>query len=188
MQHFEGINRNISERGTEIMIDVAANPSDAVEMALELFGNDILRLAFSYLKRKEDAEDVVQEVLIRFMQSANQYESEKHVKAWLMQVTVNLCKDILKSAANKKVTFLPEDFDVAATEQPVEEGESEVMQAVLSLPEKYRQVIHLYYVEEYSTKEIAEILDKKEATIRSLLKRGREKLEIMMKGGSGNAK
>ena len=79
------------------MIDVAANPSDAVEKALDLFGNDILRLAYSYMKSREDAEDIVQEVLIRLMQSAGVFEDESHEKAWLLKVASNLCKDKLKS-------------------------------------------------------------------------------------------
>ena len=75
---------------------------------------------------------------------------------------------------------------MAAEEEP--KGESEVFQAVMALPEKYRSVIHLFYFEEYSTAEIASILQKKEATVRSLLKRGREKIEKMMKGDDGHAK
>ena len=83
------------------MIDVAANPSDAVEKALDLFGNDILRLAYSYMKSREDAEDIVQEVLIRLMQSAGVFEDESHEKAWLLKVASNLCKDKLKSASDR---------------------------------------------------------------------------------------
>ena len=71
---------------------------------------------------------------------------------------------------------MPDGFDIAAEEQPASEDESEVLQGMMSLPEKYRSVLHLYYYEEYTTKEIAGILNKKEATVRSLLKRGREKL------------
>ena len=154
------------------MIDVAANPSDAVEKALDLFGNDILRLAYSYMKSREDAEDIVQEVLIRLMQSAGVFEDERHEKAWLLKVASNLCKDKLKSASRQR-------------------EESDILQIISQLPEKYRSAIHLYYYEEYSVKEIAEILEKKETTIRSLLKRGREKLARMlprqMKGDDGHA-
>lgn len=170
------------------MIDVASNPSDAVETALTLFGDDILRLAFSYLKRREDAEDIVQDVLIRLMQSDSVFESEERMKAWLLHVAANLCKDYLKTAERKKVVALPEGYDAAVSDEELPEEESEVLNAVMALPEKYRSVIHLYYFEEYATKEIAEILGKKEATIRSLLKRGREKLENMMKGDDGYAK
>lgn len=158
------------------MIDVEANPSGVVEIALNLFGNDILRLSYSYLKRREDAEDIVQDTLIRLMQSKICFKTEEQMKAWLLQVAVNLCKDHLKSASYKKQTSLPEGFDIAAEEQHTSEDESEVLQSMMSLPEKYRSVLHLYYYEEYTTKEIAGILNKKEATVRSLLKRGREKL------------
>ena len=171
------------------MIDVAANPSDAVEKALDLFGNDILRLAYSYMKSREDAEDIVQEVLIRFMQSAGVFEDEKHEKAWLLKVTANLCKDKLKSASRQKEVAIPEGYDVADEKQQHSE-ESDIFQILSQLPEKYRSAIHLYYYEEYSVKEIAE---KKETTIRSLLKRGREKLagilsqQKQMKGDDGHA-
>lgn len=159
------------------MIDVEANPSGAVELALNLFGNDILRISYSYLKRREDAEDIVQETLIRFMQSKLYFETEQQAKGWLLRVAVNLCKDYLKSAAYRKQTPIPEGYDVADEATiPVPEEESEVLQAVMSLPEKYRGPLHLYYYEEYNTKEIAEILEKKESTVRSLLKRGRDKL------------
>ena len=170
------------------MIDVAKNPSDAVDKALDLFGNDILRLAYSYLKSREDAEDIVQETLIRMLQSKPVFEDEKKEKSWLLQVAANLCKDQLKSAGKRRVVALPEGYDVAVASEPEPEDISEVLQAVMALPEKYRSVIHLYYYEEYSTREIAEIIVKKEATVRSLLKRGREKLEKQWKGESGHAK
>lgn len=168
------------------MLDVASNPSDAVEQALQQFGDDILRLAYSYMKSREDAEDVVQEVLIRFMQSAKQFEDESHVKAWLLRVAANLCKDKLRSASRQREVGIPEGYDIAAQEKQGEDGE--LLQLVMGLPEKYRSVIHLYYYEEYATAEIAQILQKKESTVRSLLKRGREKLEKMMKGEDGHAK
>ena len=172
------------------MIDVAANPSDAVEKALDLFGNDILRLAYSYMKSREDAEDIVQEVLIRLMQSAGVFEDESHEKAWLLKVASNLCKDKLKSASRQREVAMPEGYDVADEKQEKKE-ESDILQIISQLPEKYRSAIHLYYYEEYAVKEIAEILEKKETTIRSLLKRGREKLARMlpqqMKGDDGHA-
>lgn len=170
------------------MIDVALDPSDAVEKALDLYGDDILRLAYSYLKRREDAEDIVQETLIRLMQSGAVFEDEKKEKSWLLQVAANLCKDELKSSRRKNTVAIPEGYDIADEEQSAGSEDSAVLRAVLELPYKYRSVIHLYYFEEYSTREIAEILEKKEATIRSLLKRGREKLEKFMKGERGHAK
>ncbi|MBO5487771.1 MAG: sigma-70 family RNA polymerase sigma factor [Eubacterium sp.] len=161
------------------MINVALNPSDAVENALNLFGDAVLRLAYSYLKTREDAEDVVQDTLIRLMQSEEIFENEEHMKAWMLRVAANLCKDILKSSRRQKEVAMVEGYE-AGVEDEYNTGESDVMKAVMSLPEKYRSVIHLYYFEEYATKEIAEITGKKEATVRSLLKRGREKLESVL--------
>lgn len=161
------------------MINVALNPSDAVENALNLFGDAVLRLAYSYLKTREDAEDVVQDTLIRLMQSEEIFENEEHMKAWMLRVAANLCKDILKSSRRQKEVAMVEGYE-EGVEDEYNTGENDVMKAVMSLPEKYRSVIHLYYFEEYSTKEIAVITGKKEATVRSLLKRGREKLESIL--------
>lgn len=173
------------------MIDVAQNPSDAVEKALDLFGNDILRFAFSYMKNREDAEDILQEALIRLVQSGLAFENEKKIKAWLLRVTANICLDELRMPERRKMAAMPEGYDAAAEAAPEPETETEtesaVLQEVMRLPEKYRSVIHLYYYEEYSTREISEIIGKKEATVRSLLKRGREKLQNNLKGESGHA-
>ena len=84
------------------MIHVADDPYTAVEQALGLFGNDILRLSYSYLKKKEDAEDIVQETLLRLMQSSAVFRDEEHMKAWLLKVSANLCKDFLKRARVKR--------------------------------------------------------------------------------------
>ena len=173
------------------MIHVAEDPYTAVEKALGLFGDDILRLAFSYLKRKEDAEDIVQETLLRLMQSAPVFENEEHMKAWLLRVAANLCKDFLKQARIKREVSMEENEWGYGQEEPQKDRPDEeqaVWEAVMSLPEKYRTVIHLYYYEEYSTKEIAEILGMKDVTVRSLLKRGREKLAKKIQGGDGYAK
>ncbi len=170
------------------MINVANHPSDAVEKALDLFGNDILRLAYSYLKNREDAEDIVQETLIRLYRAKPCFEDERKAKSWLLQVAANLCRDQLRTAEKKRVVAFPEGYEVAAESEPEGDSDGEILQALMQLPEQYRSVIHLYYYEEYSTREIAEITGKKEATVRSLLKRGREKLKKLWKGESGHAK
>ena len=150
------------------MISVAENPHAAAEQALNLFGDDILRLSYSYLKRREDAEDIVQETLLRLMQSSQAFRDEEHMKAWLLRVAANLCKDFLRLARSKREVTLGEEngYEPAAPQTQLPEGGSDIMEAVLSLPEKYRSVIHLYYFEEYATKEIAEILGLKDVTVR----------------------
>ena len=172
------------------MIHVADDPYTAVEQALGLFGNDILRLSYSYLKKKEDAEDIVQETLLRLMQSSAVFRDEEHMKAWLLKVSANLCKDFLKRARVKREIATGENewgHEQAEPEDDRPDEEQDVWEAVMSLPEKYRTVIHLYYYEEYSTKEIAKILKLKDVTVRSLLKRGREKIAKKVKGDGGYA-
>lgn len=169
------------------MIDVAKNPSDAVEKALDLFGNDILRFAYSYMKNREDAEDIVQETLIRLMQSQPVFENEGKEKSWLLKVAANLCCDQLRGADRQHIVAMPEGYEAVAADNQGPDTDSEILREVFKLPEKYRSVIHLYYFEGYSTREIADIIGKKEASIRTLLKRGRERLEKKLKGESGHA-
>ena len=127
--------------------------------------------AYVYFKNKADAEDIASEVFIKYFTSAPQFNDEKHEKAWLTRVTVNRCKDTLKSFRIKKTVSLEEAESVTA-----ESAQNLVYEAVMSLPKKYRIPVHLYYYEGYSTKEIGEILKKSDQTIRSRLSRARKML------------
>jgi RNA polymerase sigma-70 factor (ECF subfamily) len=119
-----------------------------------------------------DSEDVLQETLIRFIKTAPAFESDSHEKAWTMRVAINICKNKLQYNKTRYADELSENL--AAEEN---EDLSFVWAAVKELPEKYREVIHLYYHEGFLTAEIAEILNKNEATVRSLLHRGKSKLK-----------
>lgn len=143
---------------------------------LELYGNDILRLAYSYLQNMQDSEDILQETLIRYIQKAPDLHNTSQQKAWLFRVAVNLCKDKLRYKKSHASDELKETL--------VEEKRADlsfVWEAVKSLPVKYREAIHLFYYEGYSIKEISNILKRKESTIRSDLRRGREKLKNILK-------
>ena len=131
-----------------------------------------MHLAWSYLHNHADAEDVLQETMIRYMQSGQNFQDEEHEKAWLLRVAANLCKNILRSRSYEWGE-IPEDLEGKG----IPEEAIAVYEAVSSLPEKYREVIHLFYYEDASTAEIAEILEKKESTVRSLLRRARKLLE-----------
>ena len=143
---------------------------------LDSFGNNILRLAYSYLHNMADAEDILQETLIRFLQSAPEFESSSHEKAWLLRVAANLSKNRINY---NKVRLADELSDELAAEEA--EDLSFVWEAVKQLPPTQSEVIHLFYQEGYSAAEIAELLSRKEATIRSDLKRGREKLKSILR-------
>ena len=125
------------------------------------------------------AEDVFQDVFYKYMLKQPRFKDDDHETAWFIRVTINACRDVLKSKWNKARLEL-EEWD--GKEDPMNEPEEwEILRdAVKNLPEKYRAVIYLYYYEEYSTKEIAEILRRRETTVRTQLQRGREQLKEIL--------
>lgn len=143
---------------------------------IEKYSNTVYRLAISRTKSIHDAEDIMQNVFIKFMDCNIKFESDDHIKAWLIKVTINFSKNLLTSAWFKKTTILDEDIV-----ETIEE-ESKVYRFVLDLPTKYRTAIHLFYYEDMTTANIAEILNIKESTVRSQLHRARNMLKEKMKG------
>ena len=135
----------------------------------------LLRVAYSQLNNRTEAEDAVQEVLLKYMEKAPVFQSEEHEKAWLLRVTINHCKNHLASAWFRKRADLDEGIPALDNE------ELEVVSAVAALPAKYRAVVHLYYFEGYSTKEIAEILHSRPNTVSSRLSRARALLAKALK-------
>ena len=146
------------------------------ERLLNCYGNSILRLAYSYLHNMNDAEDILQDTFIQYLKTSPVFSNQKHEKAWLFRVAVNLCKNKLAYNRIRETDELEEQLHAEAREDL-----SFVWEAVKELPDLYREVIHLYHYEGYSTSQIADILDRKESTIRSNLKRGREKLKSILK-------
>lgn len=146
------------------------------EKILNDYGNSILRLAYSYLHKISDAEEVLQDTLIQFLKNAPVFESKNHEKAWLLRVASNLSKNRIEYNKIRNTSELNETL-IAENNEDL----SFVWDAVKSLPTKYREVIHLFYHEGYSTAQIANILRKNEATIRSNLHRGRAKLKEILK-------
>ena len=157
----------------------AAGTSASMERAgsiLDEYGNAILRLAYSYLHNMSDSEDIVQDTLIQYIKASPSFEGQEHEKAWLLRVAANLSKNRIKY---NKLRETDELMDELVAEKS--EDLTFVWEAVKELPEKYREVIHLFYEEGLSTREIAKVLDRKEATVRSDLLRGREKLKTILK-------
>ena len=134
------------------------------------------------MKNAVDAEDAVQSVFLKLLQANVAFENPEHEMAWFITTAKNHCKDIFKSWwKRQRVDFdtLPERFS-REEDSPAEE----IIAKLLALPEKYRVVLYLYYLEEYSVKEISMVLERRESTIRSQLQRGREKLKSDL-GGIG---
>ena len=155
------------------------------EEILSTIGNSILRLALSYLHNIEDAEDILQETMIKFVTVRPVFESESHRKAWLMRVASNLAKNRIDYNRVRDTMELNEEI-VGEVQEDLDKGDEykAIWDAVRSLPVHQREAIHLFYQEGYSTAEIAQITGRREATVRSDLKRARDKLREMLKEAS----
>ena len=142
------------------------------------YSNAVYRMAFAYCKNKADAEDIIQEVFISRFSADIVFEDEAKEKSWLLKVTVNKCRDMFRSLRYKySLTSIPlEEADIIYETQE----ESDVYHAVMSLPNKYRTVIHLFYYEEYTIKEISAITGDKETAIQTQLYRARKKLKDIL--------
>lgn len=138
----------------------------------------VFRAAYAFTKNKHDAEDLAQEVFISVMRFKPAFESDEHCKAWLLRATANRAKSFVKSAWQKKTVAIEEDFKAEA----FSDDERVVTDAISALPLKYREVIYLYYIEGYATKELAQLLKLPQNTILSRLSRARAMLKISLKG------
>lgn len=152
-----------------------------IEEAVRRYSDMVYRLALLNMKSRFDAEDVFQEVFLKLFRYKNSIQSEEHLKAWLIRVTINQCKSAVTSGKKRQTVSLDTVGQIA--EPAKEEESSEVYELVRSLPQKYRQVIHLYYFEELSVKEIAGILNQKEGTVKTQLARARKLLNQKLEGG-----
>lgn len=151
------------------------------EHAIELYADMIRRICLLHLKNHEDTEDVLQEVLLKYVLRSDVFESAEHEKAWFIRVTINSCKDLLKSLVRRRTVPLELLSEESASVAP---ENLDIIEAVLALPERYKLVIYLHYYEGYTAKEIGRLLNKKENTVYSLLSRGREQLKQELGGDS----
>lgn len=150
--------------------------SARAEYIINTYGNSIMRLAYSYLHNMSDAEDILQETLIKYVKTAPKFENDSHEKAWLMTVAANLSKNKIDY---NRIRTTDELQDTLVAEE--REDLSFVWEAVKQLPSKYSEVIHLFYYEGYSTADVAKILGRNEATVRSDLSRARKQLKDILK-------
>lgn len=164
------------------------NITNEIERLIQNYGNDVLRIANMYVKDAALAEDIFQDVFVKVYEKYNSFKGNSSEKTWLIRITINACKDYLKSAYNKKVVGMDEYIvvDNEFIEEDVinQEERKGIVEKILSLPDKYKEVLILYYYEEFNTAEIAGVLKLPEATIRTRMKRARdmlkEKIELKM--------
>lgn len=157
----------------------------SAEELITTYSDMVYRIALSQTRRREDADDVFQEVFLALMRREEEFRGDDHEKAWLIRATLSLSKKQYTSAFERHRASFTEES--AADQSPdissyyeMESEEAEVYDAVMSLPAQYRTIIHLFYYEEYSVKEIGAMLDMKEGTVKSCLSRGRNMLRATM--------
>lgn len=155
----------------------------SVEEIVERYSDLVYHLALMKTGRKLLADEVYQEVFLKYMKYRNRIHDEEHEKAWFIRVTITSSKAMFLSNWYKKTTSLDMDIPFQADEQM-----SELYYRVMELPDTYRVVLYLYYYEGYSIKDIATVLHRKETTIKTQLKRGRERLRFAIEGDENNAK
>lgn len=144
------------------------------DAALAQYGDTVYRLAFAYTRNRADADDVFQEVFLRYFRRAPAFETEAHRKAWLLRVTINRAKSCLSK--------MPHEPQETADAAPFSAPESlELHEALLRLAPKYRTVIHLFYYEGYTAEEIGALLHRKPSTVRTQLTRARSRLADLLR-------
>lgn len=149
-----------------------------IERVVNTYTDTLQKLAFTYLHSVADAEDAVQDVLVKMLVRAPRFQDREHEKAWLIRVTINVCKDRLRRAECRNVSM----EEALAVES--KGGDCELLNEVMMLPEKYRTVIHLHYYEGYTVREIAALLHRPVGTVATYLARGRQQLKQQLEGDS----
>lgn len=144
------------------------------------YGDTVYRYAIIHLKSETDAQDTYQEVFLKLYERQPEFENMEHAKAWLLRVCINMCKNKLRYSFMHSHGELDERVQNMADDSQKDESDIDMVYYLKLIPEKYRRILYLYYYEEYKTMEIAKICETKESTVRSLLKRGREKLRVIL--------
>ncbi len=154
------------------MKQIIRAPSDGAEALVAAYGSLLFRLCCVMLGNQADAEDAVQETMLQYLKKHPSFESPGHEKAWLITVAKNECRDILRFRQRHRQVSL-EDWEGVSYDTP----DKGILEALMSLPEQYRLVLVLYYVEEYPVKEIAQIIRRTPSAVKMRLQKGRRLLE-----------
>ena len=154
-----------------------------IRYVLDTYSDLIIRLCYSYVKTMHDAEDIAQDVFLELIRRKPAFTDNNHEKAWLLRTAVNKCKNHLKSGWVSKTVPLEDNLSDSALQTEdsgLDDTKRAVLEAVNSLPEKYRTVIHLFYYEGYSTEEIAALTGRRPGPVRTRLSRARDKLRKLL--------
>lgn len=153
------------------------------------YGQDILRLVYSYVNNRVIAEDLTQDIFVKCYKGLHTYSGKSKLRTWLWRIAINHCKDFLKSWYNKNVVISEEEPLLNTTKKEMVEQaviqkdeDDQLIAAIMALPIKYREVIYLFYYEEQTIKEIALLTEVGENTVKTRLKRAKELLKERLEG------
>lgn len=152
------------------------NINQQAERLAEMYADAILRLSYTYLRNTDDAQDICQTVFVKLLAEPKVFDSPEHERGYILRMTVNACKDLLKSPWRKRTCGLDSCVEISAPEG----SDGSVLQALNQLPKRYRTVLYLFYYEGYQASEIGRILGIPTATVHTRLARGREKLKPIL--------
>lgn len=153
---------------------------------VETYADTILRVSYTYLHSTQDAEDICQDVLLKALNRAERFESAEHERAWIIRVTINAAKDLLRRQSGRATVALDDIAEpvapTRATERELATRSESILERVMALPLEYREAIYLHYYEGYSIKQIAAIVHASESAVATRLSRGRSKLRPALEG------
>lgn len=161
-------------------LNKAENAAVDMDRIVAQYATPMLRMCYMYLKDKMLAEDAMQDTLIKVYRNYDKFDGSNE-KTWIMRITVNVCKDYLRSAWARKVSVVEELNDIPDSEQATKEDDT-LIKAVMAMKPKYKEVILLFYYQDMKISEIAKVLNSPEATISVRLKRAREQLKQTLGG------
>ncbi|WP_121609971.1 sigma-70 family RNA polymerase sigma factor [Mesobacillus foraminis] len=160
-----------------------------IDEIMHRHGQEILQLVYSYVKNRSIAEDLTQDIFVKCYKSFHTYSGKARIRTWLWRIAINHCKDYLKSWYARNVILTEKETepvyhqDKTVEQTVIQKGEDqELAEAVMELPIKYREVIYLFYFEELSIKEISEVTDIKENTVKTRLRRAKDLLKERLEG------
>ena len=145
---------------------------DRLEKIMQMYGNSLFRLCLLTLGNASDAEDAVQETFLKYLRKSPEFENEEHEKAWLITVATNQCRDMLRFRQRHPIAE-PEELEAFVQDS----SDCEIVEVLMTLPETFKTVLLLYYVEEYSMEEIAKVIGKTKSAVKMRLQKGRRLLE-----------
>ena len=149
-----------------------------IEQVAAKYRDPLYAAAFAVTKQAQDAEDVVQETFLAYYTTRKQFDSEEHIRAWLLRVAINKSKNILRTFWRRNRRRLTDEMEELTFDSPESEN---LFEAVMKLPDNYRAVVHLHYYEDYSVREIAQILSLSESNVKTRLSRARKQLRDTLK-------